>query len=106
MCGPAYDSLNVLQSGEFMPRAVDAGDEDAAYLALLAAKRKSLAMGDDDDQNTILMDEWTDDEEIETALDDVDVFSMLVAAMNNMQDVEPQRFQVTCPVSTTSQVLL
>lgn len=74
--------------------AVDAADEDTAYLALLAAKRKSLAMGDEEEEDAVLMDEWTDDEEIESALDDVDVFSMLVAAMNTMQDSEPQRFQV------------
>lgn len=82
--------------------AVDAADEDAAYLALLAAKRKSLTMGDEDEDDAVFMDEWTDDEEIESALDDVDVFSMLVAAMNTMQDTEPQRFQVHISHGNTS----
>lgn len=77
--------------------AVDAADEDAAYLALLAAKRKDLAIGVEEDGSGIVMDDWTDDEEIESALDDVDVFSMLVAAMNSMQDKEPERFQVSDP---------
>eukprot|EP00892_Ulva_mutabilis_P009974 jgi/Ulvmu1/7349/UM036_0009.1 len=71
----------------------DTADEDEAYLALLAAKRNNLAIGEEEDEDAIVMEDWTDDEEIESALDDVDVFSMLVAAMNNMQDREPERFQ-------------
>lgn len=72
--------------------AVDAADEDAAYLALLEARRHTLASGEDDD--AIVMDEWTDDEEIESALDETDVFSMLANTMKNMQVLEPKRFQV------------
>ena len=75
--------------------AVDPADEDAAYDAMLAER---LALkGDSDDLAGIISDGWTDDEEIESALNDVDVFNMLVAAMNSMKSNEPERFQVCHP---------
>lgn len=83
--------------------AVDPADEDAAYDEMLAERRTLLAKleggeadDDDDDLEGFLNGDWTDDEEIETALNNVDVFNMLVAAMNSMKSNEPERFQV-CP---------
>jgi hypothetical protein len=89
------------------PRAVDPAEEDAEYDAMLAQRRSVLAAlesraagaagaDDDDDDDDLCRDEWTDDEEVESALDDVDVFSMLVAAMNSMQEREAHRYQVRC----------
>lgn len=80
--------------------AVDPADEDAAYEEMLAARRANMAKleceSDDElvDELFQFNDDWTDDEEIETALSQVDVFNMLVAAMNNMKTNEPERFQV------------
>jgi hypothetical protein len=74
-------------------RAVDELDEDEAYLRLLDAKKAQLS-SKDDSSGIINMDEWTDDEETESALDAHDPFGMLVLTMNAMQTSHPQRFQV------------
>jgi hypothetical protein len=82
--------------------AVDPAEEDAAYDEMLAERRTLIAKleageSENDDFAGILDDEWTDDEEIETALNNVDVFNMLITAMNNMKSNEPERFQVRSP---------
>jgi hypothetical protein len=81
--------------------AVDPAEEDAAYDEMLVERRTLIAKleageSEDDDLAGMLNGDWTDDEEIETALNNVDVFNMLVAAMNNMKSNEPERFHVRC----------
>lgn len=78
---------------------MDPAEEDAAYDEMLAERRTLIAKleggeSDDDDLAGLFNDDWTDDEEIETALNNVDVFNMLVSAMNNMKSNDPERFQV------------
>lgn len=76
---------------------VDPVDEDAEYLEMLSkrAARMARAQGaeGEDDSDAIIFDDWTDDEEVESALDDIDAFDWLVTTLNTVQQGAPERFQ-------------
>ena len=78
------------------PEEFEEEDEDALYLEELqkTAARMRRAANDD----TFDWDDWTDDEEIETAIDDVDAFDWLASSLREIQTTAPQRFQVCPPV--------
>ena len=70
------------------------GDDDAAYMELLEQQRKQIAAANSGAEGAEIDDEWTDDEEIDSALEQLDPFGMLVLTMNNLQAQEPAQFQV------------
>jgi hypothetical protein len=91
-----FPALDVCRYGAL--RAVDELEQDAAYLNLLEAKQAALAEGGGGGGDSgIIFEEWTDDEETESALDSHDPFGLLVLAMNAMQSSAPQRFHVRGP---------
>ena len=72
-------------------------EKDAAYLKLLEAKQKQMEAaggGGDGDSDPIFMDDFTDDEETESTLDEHDPFGLLVLSMNKMQESHPAQFAV------------
>ena len=95
-----HDSGIVLQGFPPTKPEVASADElekDAAYLKLLEAKQKQLEAaggGGDGDSDPIFMDDFTDDEETESALDEHDPFGLLVLSMNAMQESHPAQFAV------------
>lgn len=79
-------------------RADDALDEDAAYLELLEKQRQALAGTGDGQSSPLILDDWTDDEETDTALDRHDPYALLVHSMNALQSSHPAQFQVQMPI--------
>lgn len=71
-----------------------AGDDDEAYLAMLEQRRSAIAASQRGDGIAAEMDEWTDDEEVDSALDSRDPFALLVNAMNSLQAQHPEQFAV------------
>jgi hypothetical protein len=63
---------------------------------------KATAPSEDD---AIILNDWTDDEEAETALDKHDPYSLLVHSMNALQSSHPAQFQVSFFVSFSCRIL-
>eukprot|EP00873_Tetraselmis_striata_P029005 jgi/Tetstr1/449269/TSEL_036472.t1 len=63
-------------------------EDDDAYLRRLAAKAKNFTFGDDSD------DDWTDDEEVQTPIDDIDPFVSFSDLLNHFQASDQQKLGV------------
>jgi hypothetical protein len=68
-----------------------------AYLAMLEKRQKQSALCGSEDTAANIMDEWTDDEEIDSALDQHDPYGLLVLTMSTLQSSHPTQFQVCIP---------
>lgn len=68
------------EDGEDGDEDEEDNEDDEAYLRRLAAKARTLALGEDSDD-----DDWTDDEEVQTPIDDVDPFVAFSDTLNHFQ---------------------
>ncbi|XP_048333366.1 importin beta-like SAD2 [Ziziphus jujuba] len=71
--------------------AEDGDEADSLRLQKLAAQAKSFRPADEDDDDS--EDDYSDDEELQSPIDDVDPFIFFVDAVKAMQASDPSRFQ-------------
>jgi hypothetical protein len=85
--------------------AEDDRSDDDAYLEMLEKYQKSKASAPSEDDG-IIMNDWTDDEETETALDKHDPYSLLVHSMNALQSSHPAQFQVPSVLNSLAWIIM
>ncbi|XP_021733231.1 importin beta-like SAD2 [Chenopodium quinoa] len=68
-------------------------DADSNHLNRLAARAKAFRMNDEDDDDDDSDDDYSDDEELQSPIDEVDPFILFVDTVKVMQASDPSRFQ-------------